>query len=262
MRRTQSPSFFVLLLRLLFSSKKSTVQTSHSHSKATKQRRALEEVIELTPEELSSWNLKLLMRLDWHLFEELTCQLFRLLDYKAELTPHGADNGIDVILFNPGEFEPYAAVQCKSWTNRIVGVKEIRELLGSKVHGNYDHAIFVTTNIFSDEARRVAFDSNIGLMDGPFFLETLLSLEPQFQKELLDKTLEGDCFTPTCPSCGTKMTLRSARQGSKVGSHFYGCRSYPKCRNTFQIAKPPKIEKLMTAEKPWLHPDSGYMPNV
>jgi restriction system protein len=36
--------------------------------------------------------------------------------------------------------------------------------------------------------------------------------------------------TVTCPSCGSPLTLRTARNGSHAGSQFYGCTRYPICR--------------------------------
>jgi len=35
---------------------------------------------------------------------------------------------------------------------------------------------------------------------------------------------------PTCPLCGGKMTLRTARRGKNAGSQFWGCTTFPKCR--------------------------------
>lgn len=36
----------------------------------------------------------------------------------------------------------------------------------------------------------------------------------------------------TCPKCGGKLVLRTARKGSNAGSQFYGCSNYPKCKYT------------------------------
>jgi len=38
--------------------------------------------------------------------------------------------------------------------------------------------------------------------------------------------------TPVCPLCGKTMVLRTARQGAKAGSRFWGCTGYPRCRGT------------------------------
>ena len=37
---------------------------------------------------------------------------------------------------------------------------------------------------------------------------------------------------PTCPSCGKRMELRTARKGSRAGSRFWGCAGYPDCKGT------------------------------
>jgi len=37
---------------------------------------------------------------------------------------------------------------------------------------------------------------------------------------------------PTCPQCGGRMILRTARRGRGAGRQFYGCARYPGCRGT------------------------------
>jgi len=37
---------------------------------------------------------------------------------------------------------------------------------------------------------------------------------------------------PTCPQCGGRMILRTARRGRGAGRQFYGCARYPSCRGT------------------------------
>jgi Topoisomerase DNA binding C4 zinc finger len=37
---------------------------------------------------------------------------------------------------------------------------------------------------------------------------------------------------PRCPSCDGLMVRRSARRGAHVGSEFWGCFGYPRCRGT------------------------------
>jgi hypothetical protein len=38
--------------------------------------------------------------------------------------------------------------------------------------------------------------------------------------------------TKTCSNCGGQMVLREAKRGKRVGSTFWGCSNYPKCRHT------------------------------
>jgi restriction system protein len=40
---------------------------------------------------------------------------------------------------------------------------------------------------------------------------------------------------PACPVCKSSMVLRTAKRGSRVGSSFWGCARYPKCRQTLAI---------------------------
>lgn len=38
-----------------------------------------------------------------------------------------------------------------------------------------------------------------------------------------------------CPRCGSPMVLRTARKGRNAGTQFYGCSTYPSCKNTVSI---------------------------
>jgi predicted RNA-binding Zn-ribbon protein involved in translation (DUF1610 family) len=37
-----------------------------------------------------------------------------------------------------------------------------------------------------------------------------------------------------CPRCGHSLVKRISKRGANIGSEFYGCSSYPKCRYTSQ----------------------------
>lgn len=40
---------------------------------------------------------------------------------------------------------------------------------------------------------------------------------------------------PTCPRCGNKMVLRTAKRGRYKGKQFYGCSNYPDCREIVDL---------------------------
>ncbi len=42
---------------------------------------------------------------------------------------------------------------------------------------------------------------------------------------------------PSCPSCGQIMAIRTARQGPRAGSQFWGCTTYPSCKGTRPVAE-------------------------
>lgn len=39
-----------------------------------------------------------------------------------------------------------------------------------------------------------------------------------------------------CPKCGSAMVLRTAKRGSRAGNTFWGCSSFPKCRQVVNIS--------------------------
>lgn len=41
--------------------------------------------------------------------------------------------------------------------------------------------------------------------------------------------------TPTCPSCGQPMVLRTSKRGANAGQQFWGCSTYPACKGTRKI---------------------------
>ena len=38
-----------------------------------------------------------------------------------------------------------------------------------------------------------------------------------------------------CPRCGNDLIIRTAKRGKNIGSKFYGCKSYPRCKYTKNI---------------------------
>jgi hypothetical protein len=46
---------------------------------------------------------------------------------------------------------------------------------------------------------------------------------------------QPDKPTPTCPSCGIKMVLKTVYKGNNSGKEFWGCSNYPRCKNTFKV---------------------------
>lgn len=179
---------------------------------------------QLTPE--------LLRELEWKRFEELVCEYYKTTGAKAELTSIGADGGVDVKLYHPGDPCPYAYVQCKSWFGRETGVKLIRELFGVMTADQVREGIFVTTSDFSDDARTFAAGKPIKLIDGTELIRLFTQLPERARKDVLRYVTRGDYTTPTCPSCDVKMVLKIGSSGN-----FWRCRRYPRCRQTLNVRR-------------------------
>ena len=64
----------------------------------------------------------------------------------------------------------------------------------------------------------------------------LISTEGKISKREHIRSLQDRHSSDTvCPRCGSDLVERTVKQGSRAGSHFLGCSSYPKCRFTKEI---------------------------
>ncbi len=73
-----------------------------------------------------------------------------------------------------------------------------------------------------------------GFIQGGGYREQLHAarLEARARKDPTDRTDQTEAQAPPCPACGARMVLRTARQGPRTGSQFWGCRQYPECKGT------------------------------
>lgn len=181
------------------------------------------------------WSMDSLRQLEWKRVELLAAEFFKHLGFHANETRLGADGGVDVELRRPGETTLAAVAQCKAWNTRKVGVKPVRELFGVMAAGSVPAGIFVTTGEFTDEAKDFAQGKALELVDGSTLLAYIHQLPQEAQDRLAEVCFAGDYTTPSCPSCGVKMVMRTAQKGGNAGSQFWGCPNYPRCKQTFQV---------------------------
>lgn len=171
------------------------------------------------------WSLELLRTMDWKRFEDLCSAYFTEKKIKNEQTSLGADDGIDLLLYENNLPAPTALVQCKRYTG-VIGVTLVREFVGvmhnAKIHRGY----FFTSSTFNQAAIDFAKSNNLKLIDGESFLSTIKGLPVTSQSKLLALATEGDYITPTCAQCGCKMILRAGKLNK-----FWGCRNFPSCRS-------------------------------
>lgn len=183
-----------------------------------------------------TWSAELLSKLEWKRFEDVVSAYSGMLGYEAKTTRMGADGGVDVHLYEAGQSKPVAIIQCKAWNAYQVGVKPIRELYGVMAADGVANGAFFTSGDFTSEAKAWAQGKKLDLVDGQEFLSRVQRLQPVQRQELLRVATDGDYTTPTCPSCGIKMVVRTARRGPSEGQNFYGCRNHPRCRQTFKMS--------------------------
>ena len=111
-------------------------------------------------------------------------------------------------------------------------MKAIREFLGVLTHEKVPKGFFMTSGDFTEEAKKIAKENKINLINGRMFLAMIQRLPEASQHKLLTLAVAGDYKTPTCSQCGIKMVKRDSKRGE-----FWGCGNYPKCRQNLAIKK-------------------------
>ncbi len=180
------------------------------------------------------WSIDLVKTLEWKRFEELCAGYFTAKGYKAKLSRKGADGGIDIYLYKESysETKVFGIVQCKAWSSSKVGVKPVRELFGVMTAEKAPLAIFMTLGEYTKEAKEFAEGKALKLLTGESLVRLIKSLPENKQDELLKSVTHGDYTTPSCPSCDVKMIKRTSGKGRDIGSFFWGCSNYPRCKST------------------------------
>lgn len=141
------------------------------------------------------------------------------------------DGGVDIELARPGE---KVLVQCKHWSRRQVGVKEVRELWGVVAHEGATRAVLATTGYFTDAASDFAIGKPLDLMDRPK-VESFIQGSAAFLPAVRAPRTEDFGPATPCPACGRPMILRTARRGTRVGEQFWGCSGFPDCRQVIRV---------------------------
>jgi restriction system protein len=186
---------------------------------------------ESSHDETPNWAVELFQQMDWKRYEDLCSAYFIKTGFKSELTNFGADEGIDIYLYENNMPKPIAIVQCKSWSNPI-GVNLIREFVGVMTHKKVSKGYFMTTSNFYQPAIDFARLENVELICGKQFIKLIRDLPVSDQQELFSLATNGDHLTPTCSRCGVKMVYRNGKD-----VEFWGCRNYPKCKSKLSIKK-------------------------
>ena len=175
--------------------------------------------------------------MSWQEFEMLVGEAYRRKGYTvAETGGGGADGGVDLVLRRDGE---KYLVQCKQWKAYKVGVSTIRELYGVMAAEGAVGGFVVTSGVFSADAKSFAEGRNINLIGGTELTNMIKKSQVQQQagttKPLRTPENVAATAAPSCPSCGSGMVKRTARQGANIGNVFWGCSVYPKCRGVIPI---------------------------
>ena len=176
--------------------------------------------------------------MSWREFELLVGEAFRMQGYQVgENGGGGADGGIDLVLRKDNQ---KFLVQCKQWKAFSVGVGVIRELFGVMTAKGASGGFVVTSGYFTEEAKHFARDVKVTLIDGAQLYDLIAQVKESQAKGRPSSIFQESPHvatptTPACPLCTHPMKKRTAKVGSRAGSYFWGCSTFPRCRGTRQI---------------------------
>lgn len=95
-------------------------------------------------------------------FEKFVARLFSQEGYMAEITPRTHDGGIDVRI---RKGRTIGIVQVKHRPNSAVGRPDVQRFYGVLIHEKAHQGWFVTSGLFTDEAREFSRGKKISLID-------------------------------------------------------------------------------------------------
>lgn len=100
-------------------------------------------------------------------FEDFIANLLRQKGFKVTQTDYSNDGGVDLIAeYNQPLFSGKYIVQCKKYTNNLVGQPELRDLYGVVMSESANKGILITTSDFTTQAKNFAKGKNIELING------------------------------------------------------------------------------------------------
>jgi len=164
-------------------------------------------------------NAQILQEMDWLRFEMLCSAYFSQIGIKNGLTGLGADDGIDIKIYDEHTSDLVGIVQCKCHSNPI-SVKLVREFYGVMSSLSIPKGYFITSSSFHQGALKFARGLNIELIDGRDLLHRFNQLPVESQSRLFEIATEGDYKTPSCAKCGRKMV---ERKNKATGEPFWAC---------------------------------------
>jgi len=163
-----------------------------------------------------------LRKIDWFQFEKLVELIYQHRGFSVKrLGGANPDGGVDLIIESTDE---KFVVQCKHWRKWTVGVRNIREFIGTLTDSGIPKGIFITLVGYSGEAKLLADKHGIQILNESDVIKMLEESGLMYSREISELFSDERKF---CPKCEKEMVLRTSRL---KGNQFWGCSNYPRCR--------------------------------
>jgi hypothetical protein len=176
------------------------------------------EPLQPAPKPSLSENLR---KIDWFQFEKLMEMIYRHRGYSVKrLGGANPDGGVDLIASRANE---KFIIQCKQWRKKQIGVKEMREFLGTLTDNKRCRGVYITLQGYTEDAWQLAGKHGIELLEETDLVGMLNELGLSYSRDVSELFASKE---KCCPRCGEKMVVRTAH---KSGNQFWGCSTFPRC---------------------------------
>ena len=115
-------------------------------------------------------------RMQGRQFEEFMAGYFEIQGFRVILTQASGDYGADLVITHPNGFK--TAVQLKRYSSSV-GVSAVQEAISGKSYCGTDHAMVVTTDYFTNNAKELASVSRVELWDRARLVQELYKITIQ-----------------------------------------------------------------------------------
>ena len=116
-----------------------------------------------------------LQQMDPYEFEHFVADLWQRMGWETTVTTASADKGVDIIARKSSPYEQLLLIQAKRYgPNTTVGSPDVQQYASLRQQfENVDKVLIVTTNGYSRQAREIAEDLNVKLIDGDGLVELI-----------------------------------------------------------------------------------------
>jgi len=153
---------------------------SSNHSSSVAAKRAMIESNPQIPAEGSTVDtpaqLKaILQQMDPYEFEHFVADLWKRMGWETTVSTASADKGVDITARKSRPYEQLLLIQAKRYgPNTTVGSPDVQQYASLRHQfENVDKVLIVTTNGYSRQAREIAEDLNVKLIDGDGLVELI-----------------------------------------------------------------------------------------
>lgn len=150
-------------------------------------------------------------------FEQFVADLWEQRGWETEVSNRSADRGVDVLATKEdGGFQTTAVIQAKRYqSGNNVGSPEVQQYASLRQQENADIAIVVTTSSFSTQAKAIANELNLKLVDGNQLVKSIESQGAQNLVRRYSDSLKSDSRTSARTTA--EYSQRNRRQHTNTG---------------------------------------------